>query len=116
MFAALTTGIKRPVWRDGNKETGKTGCGGPYKGASQSSSVRWNKKYLHYEHSEKELSMKKNILTGVLLGIGAGIIDLIPMFIQGLTWDAKKMPSGMHGLKDSVSLTRLISLTFPDVP
>lgn len=32
--------------------------------------------------------MKKNILTGVLLGIGAGVIDLIPMVIQGLTWDA----------------------------
>jgi hypothetical protein len=32
--------------------------------------------------------MKKNILIGVLLGIGAGIIDLIPMMIQGLTWDA----------------------------
>jgi hypothetical protein len=32
--------------------------------------------------------MKKNILIGVLLGVGAGIIDLIPMFIQGLTWDA----------------------------
>jgi hypothetical protein len=32
--------------------------------------------------------MKRNILTGVLLGIGAGVIDLIPMVIQGLTWDA----------------------------
>ena len=32
--------------------------------------------------------MKKNILFGVLLGIGAGVIDLIPMVIQGLTWDA----------------------------
>lgn len=32
--------------------------------------------------------MKKNIQIGVLLGIGAGIIDLIPMFVQGLTWDA----------------------------
>jgi len=32
--------------------------------------------------------MKKKILIGVLLGIGAGIIDLIPMMFQGLTWDA----------------------------
>lgn len=32
--------------------------------------------------------MKKNILIGVLLGIGAGIIDLVPMILQGLTWDA----------------------------
>ena len=32
--------------------------------------------------------MKKNILIGVILGAGAGIIDLIPMFLQGLTWDA----------------------------
>ncbi len=32
--------------------------------------------------------MKKNYLTGVLLGIGAGVIDLIPMVFQGLTWDA----------------------------
>ena len=32
--------------------------------------------------------MKKNILFGISLGIGAGIIDLIPMVSQGLTWDA----------------------------
>ncbi len=32
--------------------------------------------------------MKKNIRIGILFGIGAGIIDLIPMVIQGLTWDA----------------------------
>ena len=32
--------------------------------------------------------MKKNILIGVLLGVGAGIIDLVPMVFQGLTWDA----------------------------
>lgn len=31
--------------------------------------------------------MKKNMV-GVLLGAGAGLIDLIPMFLQGLTWDA----------------------------
>jgi len=32
--------------------------------------------------------MKKNILIGILLGIVAGIIDLVPMILQGLTWDA----------------------------
>jgi hypothetical protein len=32
--------------------------------------------------------MKKRILTGLLLGLFAGIIDVIPMFIQHLTWDA----------------------------
>lgn len=32
--------------------------------------------------------MKKNIQIGVLLGIAAGIIDVIPMVVQGLTWDA----------------------------
>ena len=28
------------------------------------------------------------IATGILLGIGAGIIDVIPMIIKKLTWDA----------------------------
>ncbi len=32
--------------------------------------------------------MKKRILTGVLLGATAGILDVIPMVLQGLTWDA----------------------------
>jgi hypothetical protein len=32
--------------------------------------------------------MKKKILIGVVLGIGAGVIDLVPMVLQGLTWDA----------------------------
>jgi len=30
----------------------------------------------------------KKILTGITLGVVAGIIDLIPMVIQKLTWDA----------------------------
>ena len=32
--------------------------------------------------------MKKNIIIGFLLGIAAGIIDLIPMIIQNLSWNA----------------------------
>lgn len=32
--------------------------------------------------------MKRNILTGISLGAVAGIIDVIPMVIQRLTWDA----------------------------
>lgn len=32
--------------------------------------------------------MKRNIITGISLGAVAGIIDVIPMFIQRLTWDA----------------------------
>lgn len=32
--------------------------------------------------------MKRNIITGIGLGTVAGIIDVIPMIIQNLTWDA----------------------------
>jgi hypothetical protein len=32
--------------------------------------------------------MKKNIFAGIVIGICAGIIDVIPMLIQKLTWDA----------------------------
>jgi len=32
--------------------------------------------------------MKKNIIIGILLGIAAGVIDLIPMIIQDLSWNA----------------------------
>ncbi len=32
--------------------------------------------------------MRNNIVIGILLGIIAGILDLIPMLLQGLTWDA----------------------------
>jgi len=32
--------------------------------------------------------MQKNITIGLLLGIIAGIFDVIPMVLQGLTWDA----------------------------
>lgn len=32
--------------------------------------------------------MKRNILTGLGLGAVAGIIDLVPMIIRDLTWDA----------------------------
>jgi len=32
--------------------------------------------------------MKSKITIGILLGIAAGIIDVIPMIIQNLTWDA----------------------------
>ena len=31
--------------------------------------------------------MKKQV-TGIILGIIAGILDVIPMIIQDLTWDA----------------------------
>ena len=32
--------------------------------------------------------MKNNIVLGILLGVVAGVLDVIPMVIQGLTWDA----------------------------
>lgn len=32
--------------------------------------------------------MKKKIFFGILLGAAAGIIDVIPMILQNLTWDA----------------------------
>ena len=32
--------------------------------------------------------MKNTIVVGVLLGAVAGILDMIPMVLQGLTWDA----------------------------
>ncbi|HDZ41912.1 MAG TPA: DUF3021 family protein [Bacteroidetes bacterium] len=32
--------------------------------------------------------MKRNIITGIGFGAAAGIIDVIPMIIQNLTWDA----------------------------
>lgn len=32
--------------------------------------------------------MRKNIVIGILLGTIAGILDVIPMLLQGLTWDA----------------------------
>ena len=32
--------------------------------------------------------MKNNIVVGLLLGIVMGVIDVIPMVLQGLTWDA----------------------------
>jgi hypothetical protein len=32
--------------------------------------------------------MAKKILTGILLGAAAGIIDVTPMILQKLTWDA----------------------------
>ena len=32
--------------------------------------------------------MKKRIFTGLLLGLAAGIIDLVPMLLQKLSWDA----------------------------
>lgn len=32
--------------------------------------------------------MKKNILVGVGVGAIAGVIDVIPMLLQNLTWDA----------------------------
>ncbi len=32
--------------------------------------------------------MKKRIFTGLLLGLAAGIIDLFPMLLQKLSWDA----------------------------
>ena len=32
--------------------------------------------------------MKNNIGLGLLIGVIAGILDVIPMVLQGLTWDA----------------------------
>ena len=32
--------------------------------------------------------MKNNIIIGLLLGVIAGVLDVIPMMLQGLTWDA----------------------------
>jgi hypothetical protein len=32
--------------------------------------------------------MSKKITTGIIIGALAGAIDLIPMLLQGLTWDA----------------------------
>jgi hypothetical protein len=32
--------------------------------------------------------MKNNIFVGLLLGAAAGVLDVIPMLLQGLTWDA----------------------------
>jgi hypothetical protein len=32
--------------------------------------------------------MKKKIITGLILGVSAGLIDIIPMLLQKLTWDA----------------------------
>jgi hypothetical protein len=36
----------------------------------------------------KTLKKLNNIKTGIILGIMAGIIDIIPMVFQKLTWDA----------------------------
>ena len=32
--------------------------------------------------------MKNNIAIGLLLGVITGVLDVIPMVVQGLTWDA----------------------------
>ncbi|MDD5765331.1 MAG: hypothetical protein PHW79_03600 [Candidatus Marinimicrobia bacterium] len=32
--------------------------------------------------------MKKRIIVGLMVGLAAGILDVIPMLIQKLTWDA----------------------------
>ncbi|OQY21108.1 MAG: hypothetical protein B6I34_07795, partial [Anaerolineaceae bacterium 4572_32.1] len=32
--------------------------------------------------------MKRRLATGLLIGVVAGVIDVIPMLLQGLTWDA----------------------------
>jgi hypothetical protein len=32
--------------------------------------------------------MKKRITTGILIGLAAGAIDLVPMLLQKLSWDA----------------------------
>ena len=49
----------------------------------------WELWIKHYKtpSSQKQLIMRK-IKIGVLLGIVAGIIDITPMILQGLTWDA----------------------------
>jgi len=38
--------------------------------------------------SKRMAVMKNNIVLGLLLGCVAGVLDLIPMLLQGLTWDA----------------------------
>jgi len=44
--------------------------------------------FLHDENNYiKNLTMK-TIIIGIILGIAAGIIDVIPMIIKKLTWDA----------------------------
>jgi hypothetical protein len=37
---------------------------------------------------QAERKMKNTIAAGVLLGAVAGVLDMIPMLLQGLTWDA----------------------------
>ena len=32
--------------------------------------------------------MKRRLATGLLIGVVAGVIDVIPMVMQGFTWDA----------------------------
>lgn len=44
--------------------------------------------YLVENNVLKEIPMNKNILIGLSLGIVAGVLDVIPMLLQGLTWDA----------------------------
>jgi hypothetical protein len=39
-------------------------------------------------HHRRERLMKNNLVIGLLLGVVAGGLDLIPMLLQGLTWDA----------------------------
>lgn len=38
--------------------------------------------------AQKERVMNKNIMIGLLLGVVMGVLDVIPMVIQRLTWDA----------------------------
>jgi hypothetical protein len=38
--------------------------------------------------AERRELMRNNLVIGLLLGVAAGVLDLIPMLLQGLTWDA----------------------------
>lgn len=48
----------------------------------------YNAVMLNYLNSEMPITFMDRIRLGILLGILAGIIDLIPMIVQNLTWDA----------------------------
>lgn len=60
----------------------------------------WSHNVSHYRRSESNWQIalsqegsdqkmeQRNVFIGVLLGIVAGILDVIPMVLQGFTWDA----------------------------
>ncbi len=50
--------------------------------------VIYNAVMLNYLNIEMPITLMDRIHLGILLGILAGIIDVIPMIMQNLTWDA----------------------------